>query len=441
MIPAFIDKSLLPQKPGIYIFQDKDGQILYVGKAINLYHRVASYFNRHPDNFKTAALVERIANLETIEVFSEIEALILEANLIKKYLPPYNIRLTDDKDYLYIKITNEVFPRIVTARKKELTDAREYFGPFPSSMAVRSTLKKLRRVFPWCANPPKAESSDKGQVLRVGRACFYYHLGLCPGACAGKINPKEYLKIMKRFSQFMQGKKGELLENLEQEMTRFAQSREFERAQATKKIIAGINYLSQPNGVEVYLQNPNFVESQNRLALEQLQQDLQLSSLPERIECFDISNIQGQYAVGSLVVLTYGDIDKRWYRRFKINPPAGPASGAGGKSKPNDVAMMREVVSRRVKHDDWPTPNLVLIDGGKGQVQAASEQIMKAGWQVKVLGLAKRMEWLYSSQSEVIKLPKSSMSLRLLQKIRDEAHRFAIAYHRKLRNQSFLGVV
>ncbi|KKR81500.1 MAG: Excinuclease ABC subunit C [Candidatus Daviesbacteria bacterium GW2011_GWA1_41_61] len=422
MIPAFINKWQLPHKPGVYIFQDKNGKILYVGKAINLYHRVASYFNGKPDNPKTASLVEKIANCETLEVLSDIEALILEANLIKKYLPPFNIRLTDDKDYLYIKITDEPFPRILIARKTELDDAKEYFGPFPSSKAVRATLKKLRRVFPWCTSPPKEG---------VKRPCFYYHLNLCPGPCAGKIDQKEYLKITRGFSQFMQGKKEDLLASLKEEMKTFAQKREFERAQATKRIIEGVEYLSQPNRAEVYLENPNFVEAQNSLAVERLQKDLKLPQLPERIECFDISNIQGQYAVGSLVVLTSGEIDKRWYRRFKINP------SADGKGKVNDVAMMREVVSRRVKHPEWPTPHLVLIDGGRGQVRGAWEEISKAGWKVPVLGLAKKMEWLYTRDKEVIKLSKSSLSLRLLQKIRDEAHRFAISYHRKLRSHSY----
>lgn len=435
MVPIFIDKSQLPHKPGVYIYKDINGEVLYVGKAIDLYHRVASYFNGKPDNPKTEALVERIRSCETIEVFSEIEALILEANLIKKHLPPYNIRLTDDKDYLYIKITKETFPRILTARKKELNDAKEYFGPFPSSRVVKTTLKKLRRIFPWCTNPP-FEEGFSGRARFLGnyaiakerrRPCFYYHIKLCPGPCAGKIDKKEYSKIINRFSKFMQGRKEELLESLQEEMESFAKNMEFERAQEVKRMIAGVEYLSQPNSAAVYLENPNFVESQNKLSVEKLKEDLKLNKLPERIECFDISNISGQLAVGSLVVLTDGEIDKKWYRKFKIKTDG----------KPNDVAMMREVISRRVKHKEWPTPDIVLIDGGRGQVRAVEEEILKVGWQVTVLGLAKRREWLYTSGNEVIKLPRASLSLRLLQKIRDEAHRFAISYHRKLRSQSY----
>lgn len=424
MIPAFIDKSKIPHRPGVYIYHDDHGKILYVGKAIDLYHRVASYFNSKHEDLKTIALVEHIRSLETIEVASELEALILEANLIKKYLPPYNIRLTDDKDYLYIKITKEVFPRILTARKKELGDAKEYFGPFPSSRIVRNTLKKLRRIFPWCAVAQSGRQWDK--------PCFYYHLGLCPGACAGKISPHEYNKIISRFAKFMQGKKEELVKSINEEMNQHVQKLEFEQAQASKKIIEGLEYLSQSNSAEVYLENPNFLEDQNKQAVEKLKADLKLSKLPERIECYDISNIGGKFAVGSLVVLTSGDIDKKWYRKFKII--------VQGKS--NDVGMMAEVIRRRINHPEWPKPDLILVDGGKGQVRAAFVEMCQKGWSVPVFGLAKRMEWLYTVGEEVVKLPKSSASLRLLQKIRDEAHRVAVSYHRKLRdNMKFSGII
>lgn len=414
MIPAFLDRSQIPHKPGVYIFKNSTGRVIYVGKAIDLYHRVASYFSGTPNHPKTAALVENIKSLETIEVLSELEALILEANLIKKYLPQYNIRLTDDKDYLYIKITKEKFPRIITARKSELKDALEFFGPFPSSKIIKSTLKKLRRIFPWCASPYRR------------RSCFYYHLGLCPGPCAGKIDQKEYKKIINNFSKFMAGKKDELIESLQKEMVEYSKNLEFERAEHVKRMLAGLEYILQSNKADIYLENPNFIEDQNRLALEKLQEDLKLEILPSRIECFDISNIGGQFAVGSLVVLTEGDIDKKWYRRFKIHL----------KGKPNDVGMMAEIVRRRVKHKEWPTPDLILVDGGRGQVKAVFGELDKVEWNIPIFGLAKRMEWLYPKEGEVIKLSRASLSLRLLQKIRDEAHRFAISYHKKLREGS-----
>jgi len=420
MLPAFIDHSQLPHRPGVYIYKDSSGSILYVGKAIDLYHRVASYFSGTPDSPKTAALVENIASLETIEVLSEIEALILEANLIKQHRPLFNIKLTDDKDYLYIKITNGEFPKILTSRKNELGDAQEFFGPFPSSRVVRDTLKKLRRVFPWCSSPP--------QVNKGYKACFYHHLGLCPGPCAGKIDSKEYRKIIKKFSKFMEGKKEELIKELTKEMEECSKDLRFEEAERLKITLSGLMYLTQPNGAQVYLDNPNFVEDQNHQSLEELQQELGLKSLPDRIECYDISNLSGSQAVGSLVVLTGGDIDKKWYRKFKIRM----------ENVPNDVGMIREILKRRLKHSEWPKPDLILVDGGKGQVRGAFEEISLAGWQVPVFGLAKRMEWLYGPTDEVIKLSHRSLSLRLLQKIRDEAHRFAITYHRKLRDNIVL---
>ncbi|MBI2022087.1 excinuclease ABC subunit UvrC [Candidatus Daviesbacteria bacterium] len=440
MIPKYIDKSLIPHKPGIYIFKDKQSGVLYVGKAIDLYNRVASYFSTSTLPPKTASLVENISDLETIIVESELEALILEANLIKKFLPPYNIRLTDDKDYLYIVVTSQDFPTVETARKKDLREVKKYFGPFPSAKTVRVTLKRLRRVFPWCSNPP-------GPKNKSDRACFYYHLKLCPGACVGSIDKRNYQKIIRQLVKFLEGKKDELISELQNQMDNFSKRLEFEQAAKVKQEISGIEYLTSPNRVSDYLENPNFLEDENIRSLNQLQQDLKLSQLPIRIEAYDISNIQGKQATGSLVVLTNGEIDKSQYRRFKINPPAG------GSGRPNDVGMHKEMMRRRLAHPEWDLPQLIVVDGGRGQARAVSQCISEASKTVKniidstdrtnlsaipIYGLAKRMEWLYPPEGEIIKLPKRSLSLRLLQKIRDESHRFAINYHRKLRQRSFL---
>ncbi len=418
MIPAFLDKSQIVEKPGVYIFKDQNQEILYVGKAINLKNRINQYFSGHTGNsLRTAAMVEKIRSVETIAVESELEALILEANLIKKHLPPYNIRLTDDKDYLYIKVTNEDYPRILTARKQDLKGVLKYFGPFPSGGTVRSTLKLLRRVFPWCDNP------------RKGRACFHYHIGQCPGPCVGQITKGEYRKIITRFSALMEGRVKQLGKQLIGEMQSLSGQQKYEEAGHIKKILAGMTYLTQPNRVQVYLENPNFLEDQGQQALIELQQDLNLPTLPERIEAYDISNVQGVDATGSMVVLTHGDIDKSQYRRFKIK-----ISG-----KPNDYAMHAEMMRRRLKND-WPLPDLFLIDGGRGQVRASAIELKKAGVNRPVYGIAKRMEWLYPPEGEVIKLPHRRLSLRLLQKIRDESHRFAITYYRKLHRKSTLGI-
>ncbi len=410
-----LDKSLIPHKPGVYIYKNSTRDVIYVGKAIDLYHRVASYFLKNQHDIKTEKLVSEINSLETIIVSSDLEALILEANLIKKYLPQFNIKLTDDKDYLYIKVTKEDFPKIITARKNEVLDARVYFGPFPSSNTVRSTLKKLRKIFPWCNG-----------ISKNHRACFYYHLGLCPGSCIAKISKGDYNKNIRRFSKFMEGKTDEVINDLQKEMNIYAKNLEFEKAQSMKKTLEGLEYLTQARNIQVYLENPNFMEDQIQKSLESLKDTLKLKDLPHRIECFDISNIQGKDAVGSLVVLTEGEIDKKWYRKFKIRLS----------SEPNDIAMMREVLQRRFKHDEWPKPDVILVDGGRGQVNTAFEELRQANWDIPIFGLAKRMEWLYPPKEGIIKLSRSSLSLRLLQKIRNEAHRFAVTYHRKLRSNT-----
>ncbi len=426
MIQAPFDRGSLPHKPGVYIFKDKEGEILYVGKAIDLYSRVSSYFADYQEHPKTSALVEKIKSVETIVVESELEALVLEANLIKSHLPPFNIRLTDDKDYLYIKVTKADYPQIITARKKELSDALQYFGPFPSATTVKTTLKRLRRIFPWCQ-----KTGVRGQGIGNSlKPCFYYHIGLCPGPCKGVISKEDYNQIIKNFIKFMQGKREELLKELNDEMTRLSEAQQFEQAQIVKRTISGVEYLLQPNKAQSYLENPNFLEDQNKKGLEELQKYLGLPKLPDRIECYDISNIQGINATGSIVVLTNGEIDKSQYRKFKIK-----ISG-----KPNDYAMMAEMVGRRLKHDEWPLPDLMLIDGGRGQVRAAVNELRIKNYELRVpaYGLAKRMEWLYPPDGNPLKLPKSSLGLRLLQKIRDEAHRFAITYHKKLRAKEFL---
>ena len=469
MLPSFITQDLIPHKPGIYIYKDENGKVIYVGKAVDLFSRVSSYFSKSWHNTKTSKLVENIRGIETIIVESEIEALILEANLIKKFMPLYNIRLTDDKDYLYIVVTDEEYPKIITARKKDLIKVKKWFGPYPSATTVKTTLKKLRRIFPWCSNPKGSLSNKLGR-----KACFYYHIGQCPGACVGTVAKEDYDKNIKRFSKFLDGKKSELLDDLTKEMSSLAKDQKYEEATSIRKIIEGINYITSPNKITNYLVNPNFLEDLNNNSLEELQRDLNLPELPTRIEAYDISNFQGKEATGSMVVLTNGEIDKSQYRRFKIKITG----------KPNDFAMHAEMMGRRLKHDEWPLPQLFLIDGGRGQVSTVKavidkhsaslslqahpplpnpllkgegniakedysipsplrERVRERGAQpdvsqIPIYGIAKREEWLYPPEGEPVKLPKKSLALRLLQKIRDESHRFAITYHKKLRAKAFL---
>ncbi|OGE31156.1 hypothetical protein A3C59_04080 [Candidatus Daviesbacteria bacterium RIFCSPHIGHO2_02_FULL_36_13] len=426
MIPSFLDRDSVPHKPGVYIYKDKNKGVIYVGKAIDLYHRVASYFAKVHEVPKTNVLVAEIAGIETVVVESELEALILEANLIKKYLPKFNVRLMDDKDYLYIGITKEEFPKVITLRRQDLKKVKKYFGPFPSSTTVKTTLKRLRRVFPWCSAPSKF-TMQPSRLTHKFKACFYFHLNLCPGACVGEISKEEYSKIIRRFSKFLEGKKEELVSELVGEMESLSGQQKYEEAGRIKKVIEGVNYLTQVNRTKSYLENPNFLEQENDQALIDLQKDLGLPKLPERIEGYDISNISGTDATGSMVVLTNGEIDKSQYRRFKIH-----ISG-----RPNDVGMHKEMMRRRLKND-WPLPDLIIVDGGRGQVRGVWEMLQAAGVSIPIFGLAKRMEWLYPPEGEIVKLPRRSLSLKALQKLRDESHRFAITYHRKLHRATLL---
>ena len=425
MIPAFIDRKLLPHQPGVYIFKNKVGRVIYVGKAIDLYHRVASYFARTHEIPKTNILVTQIASAETIIVESELEALILEANLIKKYLPEFNVSLKDDKDYLYIKITKEDFPKVLTARIHDLKGSLKYFGPFPSSRTVRDTLKALRRVFPWC--------SLKAMPVRrrlFNKACFYYHIGQCPGACVGEISKADYRKNIFRLIKLLNGNKEGLEMDLMDEMEKAAADQKFEEAGKLKKMIQGIAYLTQSNRTKSYLENPNFLEDERGIALEELKKVLHPETIPHRIECYDISNIQGHESTGSMVVLTHGEIDKSQYRKFKIHITG----------RPNDVGMHKEMMRRRLKHPEWALPDLILVDGGIGQVTGVKLEIRNLKLEIPVYGLAKRMEWLYAEDGSVVKLSRHNPALKMLQKIRDEAHRFAITYHRKLHQRAAFSV-
>lgn len=429
MIHQFINKQKIPSLPGVYLYKNKNGVIIYCGKAINLAKRVGSYFNRSV-NGKTSSLVAEIADIETIVVESELEALILEANLIKNYKPKFNIRLIDDKEYLYIKISKDAYPKILTARKSQISGSKEYFGPFPSSTIVKETLKRLRKVFRWCNSPPEVVKLKMGQkVVTAKKACFYYHLNLCSGACMGAVSGAEYRKQIGSFIKFMSGSGGSLVADMEKKMKLAARVQRFEEANDYKRMIEGIGYLRASTSVANYLSNYNFIDDVRNDGLVELQKVFGLKNLPNRIECYDISNISGQMAVGSMVVLVNGEIDKSSYRRFKISI----------EGKPNDFAMLSEVMRRRLNHAEWGWPELIIIDGGRGQARAVWEELKKRKMNIPIWGIAKRREWLYPPMGDEIKLRKNSLGLRLIQKIRDESHRFAINYHRKLRSKKFLG--
>ncbi|MDP2720933.1 MAG: excinuclease ABC subunit UvrC [bacterium] len=405
----------LPQNSGVYIFKDSKNKPIYVGKALNIRKRVKGHFSPKTGTPKGNLLLEKIDAVESIRIDSEIEALILEANLIKKYKPHFNSQLKDDKDYLYIKITRDPYPKVLVSRKKDLKNAKLFFGPFPSATKVRTTLKILRKIFQFTSCNPNRK-----------RACLYYHLGLCPGVCIGLISQKEYRKNIRGVIYMLGGKQGKLLDVLEKEVRRFARNLEFEKAQMGQQKIEALHYVTQPIRI---LEHPEVDREELRQReITELARILDLPQRPARIECYDISNFSGKQATGSLVVFTNGFADRSQYRRFKIKFVEGP----------NDTAMISEILERRFKND-WGHPDLVLIDGGKGQLNAALKVVASFNLSLPVISLAKRLEEIYwADKTEPLRLPRESSALKLLQRIRDEAHRFAITYHRKLRSKQFL---
>lgn len=396
-----------------------------MGKAKNLKNRVSSYFTKGADLYgKTAALVSQVEKISIIPVESEIEALLLEANLIKKYTPKYNIRLTDGKAYQRIRITvKDEYPAVLTARRPD--DNRSiYFGPFPNSSAVRSVLRLLRKIFGY-------QSTQNHQKT----VCLYHHIGLCPCASVYKTHEakQSYKKTIHHIVDFLDGKTKKVIKDLEKERNTFAKQELFEQAAATQKQIDQILYITQPLHTPFeYETNPHLKTDLRMKEMKSLQKILQTHGvkvqLPRRIECYDNSNFQGTNPTSSMVVLTDGEIDKSQYRKFKIRTVKGP----------NDFASMQEVFTRRLKHTEWPMPDLFIVDGGKGQISAAMEVLDSLGMTIPLIGLAKRDEIIITSDFQEIILKKSSPALQLVMRIRDEAHRFAITFHRRLRNKAML---
>lgn len=424
----------MPTDPGVYIFLDDKGDVLYVGKAKNIKKRVSSYFvNRKNLGSKTKVLVDKIHNIKTLRVESEIESLILEANLIKKYNPRYNARLTDGKSYYQIKLTvKESIPKVLlTRREDDLPAGRQgkksiYFGPFPNSSDLKTVLKLIRRIFPY-----------QSVINHSKKYCLYYHIGLCPCPPMFKSDreSKEYRKNIHHIRQFFEGGTKKIIKELEGERDLLSKSEEFEDAKAVQIKIDAVKLITSSTRTPFeYEMNPNLRSDLRSKETEALKQSLKENGVNvsklNRIECFDISNISGKFATGSMVVFTNGEKDSASYRRFKIKRPP--------KVIPNDFAMMQEVLQRRIRHKDWPFPDLIIVDGGKGQVSAVNKIVFEQNINVPVIGIAKREELLITADFKVIRLPRDSDGLNLVKRIRDEAHRFAITYHRKLRSKYFL---
>ena len=414
----------MPKNSGAYIFLDNENRVLYVGKARNLKDRASSYF-RSPKHLepKTKALVERIRKIKYIEVQSEIESFLLEASLIKKYSPKYNTRLTDGKAYPFVRITKkDRYPKVLVARRSDDKDSI-YFGPYPSSKDLYTVLKLIRKIFPYQSviNHPK-------------RVCLYNHLGLCPCPYVfdSQDSYKEYRKNIRHITQFLDGKTKSITLELEKERESFSERENYEEAEkAQRKINAILRITSPAINPFRYEVNPNLIEDIYAKETESLKQILKENGVGikrlERIECYDISNISGKFATGSMVVFTRGQRDSSSYRRFRIkNPPI---------VIPNDFEMIKEVLRRRFKND-WPHPDLIVVDGGKGQVSSAKKILLEYELKIPLIGLAKRQETIITEDFKEIKFSKIP-AFNLLKKIRDEAHRFAITYHKKLRDKSY----
>lgn len=417
----------MPSNPGIYLFLDEKGKVLYVGKAKNLRQRASSYFTNRKDlGEKTKLLVSKVKKIKHVISHSEIEALLLEASYIKKFQPQYNMRLTDGKAYPLIKISiKDEYPYVTTSRKTD-DPASIYFGPYPNAGAMKLVLKTVRKIFPFQSvrNHPK-------------KVCLYNHLDLCP--CPPVFNDlnfkKSYKKNIKHLINFLDGKSKKVLADLKKDRDMNTKKENFEISAQIQKRIDSVEIITNPSyKLFEYDTNPNLKTDRNSNKLNDLREQLKNSSSAvvslSRIECFDISNIQGKNPVGSMVVFTHGEKNTSLYRKFKIRFT---------KDEPNDFAMMEEVLVRRFNHPEWPFPDLIIVDGGKGQVSSALKIIKALNLSIPIIGLAKREETIVTSDLSEIHLPKSSNALLLLMSIRDEAHRFAITYHRSLRSKGFIG--
>jgi len=534
--------SNLPSSPGVYKYYDKDGGLIYIGKAKHLKNRVSSYFNKgNHQNRKTTVLVSRIADIEYTVVDSEIDALLLENALIKKHQPKFNINLKDDKTYPYLCIKNEPFPRIFSTRKI-IKDGSEYFGPYASISMMRTIQELIRGLYPTrTCNLNLTEDNIKALKFKT---CLEYQIGNCKAPCVGYQSNEAYQQDLKQIRSILKGNLSEVLQSLKNEIASAASTLNFELAAVYKRKLdllenyqskstivtsipypvdvfsivsddkfAFVNYLKVMNGMIIQTQtfelkkkmdetdselleyaigevrteyasnapevivpflpeidddrikfivpksgdkrklldlslknatyykreklqqyeklNPEF---KTERILTQMMQDLRLRQLPKHIECFDNSNIQGTNPVSACVVFKDAKPSKKDYRHFNVRTVEGP----------NDFATMKEVVYRRYKRvleEEQPLPDLIVIDGGKGQLSSAVESLRELGiyGKVPVLGIAKRLEELYYPEDELpLYIDKKSETLKIIQQIRDEAHRFGITHHRKRRNKNTL---
>ncbi|MFH1397519.1 MAG: excinuclease ABC subunit UvrC [Candidatus Omnitrophota bacterium] len=402
----------LPLTSGVYFFKDGQGKIIYIGKAKSLRKRVKSYFNRLLDS-KTQVLVSKIKGLEYISAPTESRALILESSLIKEKQPHYNIDLKDDKSFPWVRISTEEFPRVSVCRRKKIDnkDKSIYLGPYTSAQLLRKALIMVRKIFGYrtCATLPKT-------------ACLDYRLKLCPGPCVKGATVSEYAEIIKNIKMFLDSRFEKLLSRLYCRMNKAADRQQFEEA---------ANIRDQISALSAIRKSDLNISSQDEL--EDLKLWFKLNRLPRRIETFDISNISGSEATGSMVSFFNGLPDKDNYRRFKIKTVF----------EIDDYAMIREVVRRRyfrLVRENLKLPDLVIIDGGKSHLRAALDEIDKLGIDLNLISIAKEKENIYiKGRINPVRLNKNAPGLNLIRRARDEAHRFALKYHHLLRRKKIIG--
>ena len=431
-----IKNQTLPDEPGVYFYYDKSGKLLYIGKATSLKRRVVSYFTKAHDN-RIAEMVSQIARIDYIETPSVIEALVLEANQIKAKQPKYNILQRDDKSFLYLVITNEVFPRPQLLRGHELERLGidpfqpklskkaqgkflSVFGPYTSGASLRKALDLIRRYIPWSDCQPPEVTGRK-------RPCFNSHIGKCPGVCTGSVDKQTYRTYIRQLVLFFEGKKKQLLRVMRKEMQKASDELRFEDAVKYRRNIGALEHI---HDVALILREDTDLPYERNT-------DEGMIDLHGRIEAYDISNISGTSAVGSMVVFEEEKPAKALYRKFKIKTVKGA----------NDVAMLEEVMRRRLKRfmthpNAWPLPQIMVIDGGKPQVNRVEKVMKELGVVVPVIGIAKgfdrKQDQLIFDRTNLELLRVAKRGKELFQSTRDEAHRFAVKYHRDLRGKTSL---
>jgi excinuclease ABC subunit C len=416
----------IPDCPGVYYFLGPKGEILYVGKATSLKDRTKSYFMK--DLFKARGpllvkMMSEAVDLKWTTTDSVLEALIYEANQIKKHNPPFNTAEKDNKSFNMVVITDEDFPQVLIMRSRNVSHwniiskglkIRNAYGPFPHGGELREALKIIRRIFPYRDNKctPAPEQRDPLHP----RPCFNAQIGLCPGVCSGRMNKREYRKQVKRIELFFSGKKDELLKDIEKEMKATAKEQQFEEANVLKRMLYSLEHIQD---IALIKRDIERVESSDTV----------------RIEAYDIAHMSGGSTVGVMTVVEDGELAKSQYRKFRIRGAKGLPAGRQGKVTIDDTRNLSEVLVRRLGHPEWQLPNIIVVDGGVAQINAAKAVLVEKGFNIDILSVLKdnrhKAKEIIGEKKHIENWSKSILL------VNSEAHRFAITYHRKLRGKGF----